>query len=351
MRLDEPSWWYRREPSALARGLKPLSAVYSWAARRRILRTTPVRSKLPVICVGNLVAGGTGKTPFTIVVAAALIRSGERPAILTRGYGGRHTGQHWVDPTTDSAADVGDEALLLAEHAPTLVSRDRVAGAAAIEAAKAGYTVIVMDDGLQNPSLAKDLRIAVVDGRRGIGNGLVLPAGPLRAPLAFQLDAVDAVLVNHPPGSDAPASTITGWLQQNFHGPVLEARTRPDEDTEWVKGTRLVAFAGIANPQRFFRLLDALGAETVATLTVPDHHAFTESDAGRILALARSHKALPVTTEKDRVRLWGTSGLRGELWQQSRAVGIRLILEERDSGRLEALLSAAVAARSARQSR
>ena len=347
MRLDEPSWWYRSEPSALARALRPLSAVYGWAARRRMRRATPYRSKLPVICVGNLVAGGTGKTPLTIVIASALIRTGERPAILTRGYGGRSPGPRWVDPTTDCAADVGDEALLLAEHAPTLVARDRVAGAAEIETAKTAYSVIVMDDGLQNPSLAKDLRIAVVDARRGIGNGEVIPAGPLRAPLAFQLDAVDAVLVNHPPAAaNAPASEITAWLKQNFHGPVLEARTRPEEDTDWVAAQRVVAFAGIANPQRFFNLLQSLGAEIAATVTLPDHHAFAERDAERILALARDHDALPVTTEKDRVRLWGVSGQRGELWQQSRAVGIRLIPDERDAGRLGALLNSAISAHS-----
>lgn len=350
MRLDEPSWWYRSEPSAIARALRPLSAVYGWAARRRILRTVPYRCKLPVICVGNLVAGGTGKTPLTIVIANALIRNGERPAILTRGYGGRNAGPRWVDPTSDSAAETGDEALLLAGHAPTLVARDRAAGARVIETADARYSVIVMDDGLQNPSLAKDFRIAVVDGRRGIGNGEVIPAGPLRAPLAFQLDAVDAVMVNHPPAAtDAPASEVTAWLKQNFHGPVLEARTRPQEDTEWIAGRRVVAFAGIANPQRFFNLLDTLGADTAATVTLPDHHAFAERDAERILALARAHDAMPVTTEKDRVRLREASGLRGQLWQESRSVGIRLIPETRDSGRLEALLRSAIAAHFARR--
>ena len=346
MRLSEPSWWYLPEPSATARALRPLGALYGWAAQRRIKRAKPEQVAVPVICVGNLVAGGTGKTPLTIAIVRELIRLGEQPAILTRGYGGRATAPRWVDAVADNASEVGDEPLLLAEHAPTLVCRDRLRGARMMLEATQLCSVIVMDDGLQNPSLAKNLRIAVVDGRRGVGNGEVLPAGPLRAPLAFQFDLVDAILINHPPthGDTAEPSQVTAWLKQHFPGPVLEATPQAASEADWVNGARVVAFAGIANPQRFFNLLAKLGADVAETITLPDHHAFTEKDAERIIALAWRHGALPVTTEKDRVRLWGSSGQRGLLWEQCRSVGIDLVLADRDRGRLTALLSTALAA-------
>ena len=344
MRLNEPSWWYQPKPSATARALRPLSALYGWAAERRIKSAKPEQVAVPVICVGNLVAGGTGKTPLTIAIVRELIRLGERPAILTRGYGGRTTAPRWVDAVADTAAEVGDEPLLLAEHAPTLVCRDRVRGAQMMLDATQPCSVIVMDDGLQNPSLAKNLRFAVVDSRRGVGNGEVLPSGPLRAPLAFQFDLVDAILVNHPPmhGDSAGPSEVAAWLKQNFPGPVLEGTPQASSEADWVNGARVVAFAGIANPQRFFNLLGKLGADVAETITLPDHHAFTEKDAERIIALAWRHGALPVTTEKDRVRLRSATGQRGLLWEQCRSVGIDLVLTDRNASRLTALINTAL---------
>jgi tetraacyldisaccharide 4'-kinase len=303
----------------------------------------PYRSALPVICVGNFVAGGTGKTPFALLVADDLKRLGERPAFLTRGYGGHRAGPHWVDRDFDTATDVGDEALLLSRTAPALVSRDRSEGARAIEAAAEAPSVIVMDDGLQNPTVAKDLTIAVVDARRGIGNGEVLPAGPLRAHLAFQLGLVDAVIVNSAPhGAANSAESAASWLKQLFPGPVLEATPCAEDDTAWIKDARLVAYAGIANPGRFFTMLEGLGGQVSERLVFPDHHAFTETDAERLLEIGVRRNAQLATTEKDWVRLLGHDGRRRELRERSRMLRIRLALHERDAGRLSTLIQTAL---------
>src|SRR5215471_2279010 len=188
--MREPAFWWR-EPGLLAALLAPLGALYGAVAALR-LQLPGRRARVPVVCVGNLTLGGSGKTPTAIAIARMLQAAGDRPVFLTRGYGGRLAGPVLVTPS-HTAAEVGDEPLLLARVAPTIVARDRVTGAAAAEAAGAG--IIVMDDGFQNPSLEKDLSVLVVDGRRGIGNDHVFPAGPLRAPLAAQLAGADAVLV------------------------------------------------------------------------------------------------------------------------------------------------------------
>ncbi len=209
MRLDEPSWWYGKDGERMARLLRPLSRIFSHFAVERLTKRTPYRSRLPVICVGNFTAGGTGKTPLTLHIARLLAASGEHPAILTRGYGVKRAGPYWIDDMSELAEDVGDEPLLLARVAPTLVAHDRRAGAVAIETSGRNISVIVMDDGLQNPALAKDLTIAIVDAVRGIGNGEVIPSGPLRAPLDVQLAITDAILVNTPPNAEAPRADGT----------------------------------------------------------------------------------------------------------------------------------------------
>ncbi len=200
MRLEAPFWWYRRT-GALASALAPLGRLYGRLAEARAARVEPYRSRLPVICIGNFTAGGGGKTPTAIAVASLLAELGARPAFLTRGYGGSSAGPILVKKG-QSAEEVGDEPLLLAEAAPTVVSADRPAGAAAIEATEAD--IIVMDDGFQNPSLAKDLSLVVVDAAAGIGNGLIIPAGPLRAPLEAQLARADALVVIGEGGKAAP---------------------------------------------------------------------------------------------------------------------------------------------------
>ena len=341
MPLDEPPWWYRAPPSGIATVLRPLAALYGWAVVARYWRATPYRSRLPVICVGNFTAGGTGKTPLVVHLCERLKAAGHEPVALTRGYGGRLSGPYWVNAKSDVARDVGDEALLLARAAPTLVARDRRAGAHAIETGPHPVTVIVMDDGLQNPGLAKDLTLAVVDGGRGLGNGLTMPAGPLRAPLPFQLELTDAVVVNGA-GSDAP---VAEWLRHRFAGSVLRSSLVPAESADWLKGTRVVAWAGIGAPERFFTMLASLGADMAEKLAFRDHQWLGDRDAARLLDLARRHAATLVTTAKDMARLTGAAGACAELAAASRVLHVKQVFAEPDAERLMSLIDTALEAR------
>ena len=361
MPLDEPAWWYGPKDAATVRLLYPLEWLYARQAARRIERRQPYRSRLPVICVGNFTAGGTGKTPLTLHLAGRLIAMGERPAILTRGYGGHVKGPHWVAARVDKARDVGDEPLLLARSVPTLISRDRRAGAIAIETAPSDYSVIIMDDGLQNPALAKDLTIAVVDARRGLGNGHVIPAGPLRAPLDVQLPLTDAIILNGPassgtsasvaetasvapvPGSDDLTSARLASLRREFPGPVLAAHAEAAGDLTWIGMQPVIAFAGIANPDRFFRLVEHCGGHIAGRRTFKDHHAFTDEDARGLLDAAAAAGAQLVTTEKDHVRLSGLGDTLEELARMARTLPIRLVIEDADAQRADALLAGALA--------
>jgi tetraacyldisaccharide 4'-kinase len=295
-----------------------------------------------VICVGNFTAGGTGKTPLVIHLCEHLKAAGHEPVALTRGYGGRLAGPYRV-AKSDSSRDVGDEALLLAQAVPTFVARDRGAGARAIENGPHPVTLIVMDDGLQNPGLTKDLTIAVVDGRRGIGNGKVIPAGPLRATLGFQLELPDVVVVNETVG--CIGSPVAEWFRRRFAGPVLRANTVPAEDTQWLKDCRVIAWAGIGAPERFFALLGKQRATIAKTIAFPDHHYLTEADARGLLDLAREEKAILVTTEKDMVRIAGTSGSVGELAALSQVLPVKLSFADTDGERLSALVGTALETR------
>src|SRR5262249_23086847 len=185
-----------------------------------------------------------GQRPLDPSRCQALKDRGQRPVAMSRGYGGLLAGPYWVDAERDVAREVGDEPLLLARTAPTQIARNRAAGARAVEIGPHPATLIVMDDGLQNPSLAKDFSLAVVDGARGLGNALAIPAGPLRPPLEFHLERTDAIIVNEPAG--AP-SGVTDWLRRRFAGPVLRARLAA-ERADWLKGARLIAWAGIGAP-------------------------------------------------------------------------------------------------------
>ena len=300
----EPVWWYA--PTGLAAlALAPVATVYGAIAGRRLAAAPRHRASIPVICVGNLTAGGSGKTPVAILLAQRLIARGQRPVFLTRGYGGRVTGPHWVAPHTDDSGRVGDEPLLLATVAPVMVARDRAAGARAIEAAGTA-TVIVMDDGLQNSALAKDLTIAVVDGARGLGNGCVIPSGPMRAPLASQIAHAGMIIFN-----GAPRSGLREQLGAACGVPMVEGRLTPAGDTAWLSGTRVVAYAGIGNPARFFSTLTAHGAIIAEAIHYRDHARFGDADAERLLGAADRHGARLVTTQKDHVRLAGSAKLAG----------------------------------------
>lgn len=339
MRLDEPPWWYGGGDDVRSRLLAPIAWVYGRAAVRRYVGVTPYRSRLPVICVGNFTAGGTGKTPLSIYLARLLIAQGEKPVFLTRGYGGKTAGPSWVT-NTDDAQRFGDEPVLLAATAPTLVSRDRRAGIIAIERDKRQASVVIMDDGLQNAAVAKSLSIALVDGKRGIGNGEVIPSGPLRAPLEFQLGLVDAIIVRDPP-DEGSAGSVLGVLRQGFPGPVLTARVGATGETGWVEKAPLLAYAGIANPGRFFRLLERLGGKVIETVSFPDHHRFKAADAAKLIEAARRQRALLVTTEKDYARLAGDAAL-AELASLSRVLPIEMQIDERELTRLNSLIDAAM---------
>jgi tetraacyldisaccharide 4'-kinase len=341
---DEPAWWYGTGQQAVALCLEPIARVYGAVAVARFKRATAYRSKLPVICIGNFTAGGTGKTPLAIHIAGRLKALGERPVFLTRGYGGNAKGPLWVESARHSAVETGDEPLLLVRSAPTMVARDRKAGALAIEAHSDLASVIIMDDGLQNPSLAKDLSIAVVDAKRGLGNGRVIPAGPLRAPLTFQVGLCDAIVMNgseHAGAPDAQSARVEDTLNGVFAGPMLRARVAPDGDTAFMRDARLLAYAGIGNPQRFFDLL--AGSKSLDCVTFRDHQALSEGDARSLLVKAQSAGATLITTEKDWVRLPAVSGPLAELKNKSRVLAVRTVLDEANEATLDQLLEGALA--------
>jgi tetraacyldisaccharide 4'-kinase len=328
--MREPAFWWR-EPRLAARLLAPPAALYGAVAGRR-MRRSGHRSRATVVCIGNLTVGGAGKTPTAIAVARLLREAGANPAFLSRGYGGLLAGPVVVAPT-HTATDVGDEPLLLARVAPTVVARDRVAGAAA--AVAAGADTIVMDDGFQNPSLDKDLSLLVVDGRRGIGNGKVIPAGPLRAPLAAQLARAHALLVVGEAGWSARG--VIAAAQKD--GPLLlTGRLVPDPAAAAaLEGARVLAFAGIADPDKFFATLRDAGIAVVATRRFADHHLFSAAEANDLVAVADQTGLTLVTTEKDHARMTGDPALAA---LAARAKTLPVTLETDKAGALRDLLEA-----------
>lgn len=294
--MKAPGFWWR-PPGLAALALAPASLVYGGIAARRMAQPG-TRAAVPVICVGNVTVGGSGKTPVALALARLLRGIGRKPAFLTRGYGGRLPGPVSVSPGAHTAADVGDEALLLARVGPTVVAHDRVAGAAL--AIEGGADVIVMDDGLQNPALAKTLSLAVFDAAVGIGNGYCLPAGPLRAPLAAQWSGIDAVVLV---GAGAPGEAIARAAQAEGV-PVIRAALAPDPaSAARIAGGRFLAFAGIGRPAKFFDTLSACGAASVEPHGFADHHAFTRTELAALVARAERAGLRLITTEKDAVRL------------------------------------------------
>lgn len=348
MPLREPSWWYSGDAQHRARLLAPLSYIYGRIATRRLRYAQPYTSLIPVICVGNFTAGGAGKTPLTIFLAEHLRKSGEHPALLTRGYGGSVQGPHLVDPARDNALRTGDEALLLARCAPTVVARDRADGARLMEELSTRPTVIVMDDGLQNPGLAKMLRLAVVDAKRGVGNCQVIPSGPLRAPLADQLDLADAIVINAGPiepheEPTVPETLIQMFRQMRFKGPILRGGIVPRTNLETLKDQPVLAFAGIGHPERFFNTLRLGGINVAEAVSFKDHHFFDAGDAERLLFRAKALGAQLVTTEKDHVRLLSYDDQRGELAARTTPFQIKMCLPEDDMAQLGALVKHAIA--------
>jgi tetraacyldisaccharide 4'-kinase len=300
--MHEPAFWYR-PASWMSRFLMPLGAIYGAIASHRLQRAG-LDAGIPVLCVGNYHVGGAGKTPTVLALAKVSRELGETPVVLSRGYGGQLRGPILVDLARHAAADVGDEPLMMAATVPVVVARDRINGVALARSQRA--SIILMDDGFQNPAIAKDASLIVIDGGRGLGNACVFPAGPLRAPLPPQLTRTDALIVI---GDGVGAGAIAAAVAARGK-PVLPAHLRPDEaSVASLRGKRVLAFAGIGDPSRFFRTLRANGIEVVEERAFADHHPFSENQIETLREEARRDALTLVTTEKDLARLRNRDGL------------------------------------------
>jgi tetraacyldisaccharide 4'-kinase len=316
--LRAPAFW--QHDGLLPKLLSPLSLIGATLTARRLSRDG-WHAPVPVICCGNATVGGAGKTTLALDLAHRLSAAGRAVHVLLRGYGGSEPGAHRVT-ADDPVPLVGDEALLLAQVAPTWTGSDRSLSARA--AIAAGAAVLLMDDGLQNPTLAKDLSLLVIDGGTGFGNGRVLPAGPLREPVSACASRCQAAVLIGPDTAGALAVLPPDLA-------VLRARLVQDGAIDALRGRRVLTFAGIAVPEKFFAPLAASGAEIIERVPFPDHHLFTRRELDKLLARAAALDAIPVTTPKDFVRL------PADMRSQFREIGVRLCWE--DPSRIEALLA------------
>ena len=306
--MRAPRFWGNPpgRPGFLARVLAPLAWLWAWRARRRLADARPVRLGVPVICVGNLTAGGAGKTPTVIALVERLRARGIEAHVVSRGHGGSLRGPVRVEERRHTAGEVGDEPLLLAAFAPVWIGRDRAAAGRAAEAA--GAAVVVMDDGLQNPTLAKDLSIVVVDAGFGFGNGRVMPAGPLREPVRTGLGRAGFVLVIG--AAEERARFRAAWPEVKALPGGDGALEALATGMDW-RGLRAFAFAGIGRPEKFFESLRAAGVEIVAAESFADHAPYEPRLLARLAADAEARGAQLVTTEKDAARL--PPGFRGRV--------------------------------------
>ncbi len=300
--MREPGFWHG--PASLnSHLLRPIGALYGAIAAKRLQRTG-LHAGIPVLCVGNYHVGGAGKTPTVLALSKLLCELGETPVVLSRGYGGKLRGPVRVDPARHAASDVGDEPLMLAGHLPVVVARKRAEGVPLVRAQ--GATVIVMDDGFQSPAVVKDASLIVIDAGRGLGNGQVFPAGPLRAPLQPQLARTDALIIV---GNGTAAAPVAAEITAQGK-PVLQAHLKPDEaQLASLRGKRVLAFAGIGDPARFFGTLRASGIDVVRERAFADHHPYAQREIETLVDEAGRNALTPVTTEKDLARLRQGGGL------------------------------------------
>lgn len=328
--MREPNFWHR-PPSLMARLLMPVGAIYGAITARRMERRGAT-AKVPVFCVGNYHLGGAGKTPTTLKIADVLRSLGESPFVVSRGYGGKLHGPVRVETGQHRANDVGDEPLMMASRMPVIVSRDRAAGAAMAE--RQGASVILLDDGFQNPSIEKDASFIVIDSDRGVGNGLVFPAGPLRAPLPQQVRRTDALIVI---GSGSNAEAVASAISA-MNRPVLRAHLMPDSaSVSALRGQRILAFAGIGDPARFFSTLRSFGADVVEEKSFPDHYGFSANDLDEIGVTAAAKSLQIVTTEKDMIRILSDA----QISHHAKSIAVLPVtLEFDDEGALRNLLIA-----------
>jgi tetraacyldisaccharide 4'-kinase len=315
--MQAPGFW--QDGGWPARLLGPFGAIYDGLGRLRWAMSTPETVPVPVLCVGNATVGGTGKTPVVLDLLRRLRHRGVAVHGLCRGHGGRLAGPVRIDRDRHGAADVGDEALLLAREAPTWAARDRLAGARA--AVGAGAAAIVLDDGLQYPRLAKRWSLLVVDAETGLGNGRVIPAGPLRERFARALGRSDALV-------EVGAGTSPGLPVERGGRPRLRCHLAPPpRSADALRGQRVLAFAGIGRPEKLFASARAIGADVVETRSFADHHPYSAREIEELLARARTLDALPLTTAKDAVRL------RPELRAEVRVLEVEVVWQ--DEGAVE----------------
>ncbi len=325
-------WWAAADrPGWASRALAPAAALWRAGAWLRGAGARPAPGGVPVICIGNLTAGGAGKTPMVAALMQRLRGQGIEVHVVSRGYGGVTRGPFKVAPERHEVRDVGDEPLMLAALGTVWVSRDRAAGVRA--AAAEGARLVLLDDGFQNPRVFKDRSVLMVDAVHGFGNGRLIPAGPLREPVGRGLARADLVVLVGAPEARRAASTRWPALAA---AQVIGAELRPLETGLAVAGEPVLAFAGIARPEKFFETLRGLGARLVATRAFPDHHRYRPAVLRRLVAEARRAGAMLVTTEKDAVRL--PPEFRGEV------LTVQVMLEPEDWAPIDALVASALPA-------
>lgn len=320
--MRAPTFWWRGKPTLTAILLWPVGWAYGEVTARRMSRKGVASKSQKVICIGNFTAGGAGKTPVAIAVAKALQHNSRSVCFLSRGYGGNALTPMLVDPLKHSAALVGDEPLLLGRIAPTIIAKNRADGLELCAATVAD--IIIMDDGLQNSSLQKNITIAVVDAQTGTGNGLCVPAGPLRAPLDIQLKYVDIVVFL----GDNEQSALKSKLEKLFIPYFLAQLEAPSHTLSSLRGKALLAYCGIGRPDKFFNTVEKIGGHVAKKRSFPDHHNFTENDAKALLEDAQKNHLTLITTEKDFARLPKDESYAGILAARSRVLPVEAVFNQ-----------------------